>query len=41
MRIETQSIASIAEEWDQLADEIGATPFARPGWRVKDCRAEG
>ena len=32
MQIETRSIASIAEEWDQLADEIGASPFARPGW---------
>jgi len=32
MRIETRSIASITEEWDQFADEIGATPFARPGW---------
>jgi CelD/BcsL family acetyltransferase involved in cellulose biosynthesis len=32
MRVETRSIASIAEEWDQIADEIGATPFARPGW---------
>jgi CelD/BcsL family acetyltransferase involved in cellulose biosynthesis len=32
MQIETRSIASIAEEWDQLAGEIGATPFARPGW---------
>jgi CelD/BcsL family acetyltransferase involved in cellulose biosynthesis len=32
MRIETRSIGSIAEEWDELADEIGATPFARPGW---------
>jgi hypothetical protein len=27
MRIETRSIASIAEEWDQLADEVGATPL--------------
>jgi CelD/BcsL family acetyltransferase involved in cellulose biosynthesis len=32
MRIETRSIASIAEEWDQLADEVGAPPFLRPGW---------
>jgi hypothetical protein len=41
MRIETLSVASIPEEWDQRADEIGATSFARPGWRVKDCRAGG
>jgi CelD/BcsL family acetyltransferase involved in cellulose biosynthesis len=32
MRIEARSIASIAEEWDQLADEVGAPPFLRPGW---------
>jgi hypothetical protein len=32
MRIETRSIASIAQELDQLADEIDATAFARPGW---------
>jgi CelD/BcsL family acetyltransferase involved in cellulose biosynthesis len=32
MRIETWSIASIAEEWDRLADEVRAPPFLRPGW---------
>ena len=26
------STAAIAGEWDALADHVGATPFARPGW---------
>lgn len=26
------SISTIAEEWDALASELNATPFARPGW---------
>lgn len=41
MWMETRSIASVAEEWDQLADEIGATPFARPGWIKAWWRAFG
>lgn len=27
-----RSIDAIAEEWDELADRTGASPFARPGW---------
>jgi CelD/BcsL family acetyltransferase involved in cellulose biosynthesis len=26
------SIAAIAEEWEELADRVGASPFVRPGW---------
>jgi CelD/BcsL family acetyltransferase involved in cellulose biosynthesis len=26
------SFAEIAEEWEELADRVGASPFVRPGW---------
>ena len=26
------SIADVAREWDELADSVDCTPFARPGW---------
>src|SRR5918994_4930714 len=32
MQVETRAIPSIAEEWDRFADDIGASPFVRPGW---------
>jgi CelD/BcsL family acetyltransferase involved in cellulose biosynthesis len=27
-----RGIASLAPEWEELADRLGAAPFARPGW---------
>jgi CelD/BcsL family acetyltransferase involved in cellulose biosynthesis len=32
---------AIAEEWDALADRVGADPFARPGWFAAHHRAFG
>lgn len=32
MLVEAHTIGSISEEWDRLADDVGASPFARPGW---------
>ena len=29
---EIESVADVREEWDALADRVGATPFLRPGW---------
>jgi CelD/BcsL family acetyltransferase involved in cellulose biosynthesis len=41
MQVGMRSIASIADEWDRLADEVGATPFVRPGWIAAWWRAFG
>ena len=41
MPVEARSIPSIAKEWDRLADELGATPFHRPGWTSAWWRAFG
>ena len=32
MQVEARTIASIADEWDELADRVRSTPFTRPGW---------
>jgi CelD/BcsL family acetyltransferase involved in cellulose biosynthesis len=32
MKVETWLLESVVEEWDRIADEVGATPFVRPGW---------
>lgn len=32
MHVEIHTVGSIAGAWDRLADEVGAPPFARPGW---------
>jgi CelD/BcsL family acetyltransferase involved in cellulose biosynthesis len=29
---QSESIASVREEWDALADRVAASPFLRPGW---------
>lgn len=34
-------IESIAQEWDDLADRVGASPFMRPGWMTAWWRAFG
>lgn len=31
-RVTRTSLAEVAEEWDLLADRVGASPFTRPGW---------
>ncbi len=34
-------VAALAAEWDELADSVGAPPFARPGWFAAWVRAFG
>jgi CelD/BcsL family acetyltransferase involved in cellulose biosynthesis len=41
MRSEIHGIAAIAEEWDELADEVRAAPFVRPGWIASSWRNFG
>jgi CelD/BcsL family acetyltransferase involved in cellulose biosynthesis len=41
IRVDVHAIESIAEEWDRLADEVGAPPFARPGWTAAGWRSFG
>ena len=36
-----EDVASIESDWDALADRLGATPFARPGWILAWQRAFG
>src|SRR3954468_17204704 len=31
-RVSTSELGGIAAEWDALADAVGASPWARPGW---------
>jgi CelD/BcsL family acetyltransferase involved in cellulose biosynthesis len=38
---EAPSLEALADEWDDLADRAGATPFARPGWIGAWLRAFG